>query len=293
MPLGTQSAQLLTSSLKTYPVWEEQTPRWLLKFLPWVLVKSGIYRINRVTHAAEAVTDHKEGARVVETHADYQTRPRELTLSLVQSVLKVHTRIPDLHSAPHDQLREQLRLTIERLKEEKERALLNNSEYGLLSVAAEKMRIETADGPPTPNDLDHLLSLVWKKPAFFLAHPRAIAAFGQQCNERGLALETVEAFGVPFVTWRGVPLLPTDKLEVKGDKKGQHTTQILLVRVGEAEQGVVGLHQDGVGDEDLQSIAVRFMGIDTQAVASYLVTSYFSIAVLADDALGVLGGVKV
>ncbi len=37
-------------------------------------------------------------------------------------------------------------------------------------------RFDNADQPrygvPTPDDLDELLALVWKKPAFFLAHPR-------------------------------------------------------------------------------------------------------------------------
>ena len=38
---------------------------------------------------------------------------------------------------------------------------------------------------------------------------------------------------------------------------------------------------------------VRFMGITEQAVIQYLVTAYFSVAVLVPDALGVLESVEV
>ena len=151
-------------------------------------------------------------------------------------------------------------------------------------MAAPSIRLPTLSGPPTPNDLDNLLARVWKKPAFFVAHPRAVAAFGHECNARGLPLETVEMFGVPFAAWHGVPILPSDKLPISRSEK-EESTSILLLRVGEQDQGVVGLHQEGIGDEQLQSLAVRFMGIDQNAVATYLVTCYFSVAVLVDDAL--------
>jgi hypothetical protein len=185
-----------------------------------------------------------------------------------------------------------LRLTIEAIKEEKERRLINSADFGLLSVAAPSMRLPTASGPPRPDDMDNLLALVWKKPAFFVAHPRAIAAFGRECNGLGLSLEAVEMVGVPFVTWRGVPIVPSDKMPIR-QAKGHEATSILLMRVGEEEQGVVGLHQAGIGDEQLQSLAVRFMGMDQNAISSYLVTCYFSVAVLVDDALGVLENVRI
>jgi hypothetical protein len=273
-------------------MWEGITPRWLLKLLPWVQVKSGMYRINRVTKPAEVMAEHAEGSELPQTFADYEVKPREITLTTVQTVVQIHTRIPDLHSQPHDQLKEQLRLAVEAIKEEKERRLINSAQFGLLGVAAPKMRIPTLEGPPTPDDLDNLLALVWKMPAFFVAHPRALAAFGRECNQRGIPLESAEMFGVPFPTWRGVPIVPSDKLPLKKGKGGEETS-ILLMRVGEQEQGVVGLHQADLGDEHLQSLAVRFMGIDENAQASYLVTCYFSVAVLIDDALAVLENVKV
>jgi hypothetical protein len=40
-------------------------------------------------------------------------------------------------------------------------------------------------------------------------------------------------------------------------------------------------------------LSVRFMGINRKAIASYLVSLYCSLAVLTDDALGVLENVEV
>jgi hypothetical protein len=101
---------------------------------------------------------------------------------------------------------------------------------------------------------------------------------------------TVELFGSPFITWRGVPIFPCDKLRVDPHTA---TTNMLLMRVGEQEQGVVGLYQTGIPGEHLPSLSVRFMGIDDLAIASYLVTSYSSCAVLIEDALAVLQDVEV
>ena len=59
-------------------------------------------------------------------------------------------------------------------------------------------------------------------------------------------------FGAPVIAWRGVPLVPCDKLEMKSRYQSNQwlgTTSILLVRTGEADQGVVGLHQTGIPGE--------------------------------------------
>jgi hypothetical protein len=152
------------------------------------------------------------------------------------------------------------------------------------------MRISARYGTPTPDDFDELLSLVWKQPAFFLAHPKAIAAFGRECTWRGVPPPTVNVAGLSVITWRGVPLIPCDKLEMGGRRFG--TTSILLVRVGEADQGVVGLHRAGIAGEIMPSLSARLMGIDSMGVATYLLTLYFSCAVLAEDALAVLENVE-
>ena len=98
------------------------------------------------------------------------------------------------------------------------------------------------------------------------------------------------------ITWRGVPIIPSDKVEVKGQyltNRGVGTTEIILVRVGEKEQGVVGLHQAGIPGEIAPSLSARLMGLDQYGVASYLLTKYFSLASLTDDAIAVLENVEV
>jgi len=299
MPLQPAAARNLASTTKTAPIWEGITPRWLLLLLPWEQVEAGKYRVNRVEDPAKVSAEHKLAASLPETFSDYYDDAEMIDLTTVETTVHSYTRVNDLYSSPFNQLQEQLRLAIQGIKERKEDTLVNSPTFGLLKAASPKMRVSANSGPPTPDDMDNLLALVWKMPAFFLAHPRAIAAFGHQCNALGITVETVEMFGVPFMAWRGVPIVPSDKLPIDtGKTKARKaasgdTSSILLMRVGEEHQGVVGLHQAGVGDENFQSLVVRYMGMDQQGVSSYLVTCYFSAAVLAADALGVLEGVAV
>jgi hypothetical protein len=65
------------------------------------------------------------------------------------------------------------------------------------------------------------------------------------------------------------------------------------MRTGEKNQGVIGLHPSKLPDEIEPSLNVRFMGINEKAVMSYLVTTYFSAAVLIPDALGILESVEI
>ncbi len=118
------------------------------------------------------------------TFVDYEEDPHEYHLNTIRPCCRPHTRVTDLYSNKIDQLREQVRLTVEAVKEWEEWELINNPDFGLLREVAPSQRIPTRSGPPTPDDLDELLALVWKKPAFFLAHPKAIAAFGRECTRR-------------------------------------------------------------------------------------------------------------
>jgi CRP-like cAMP-binding protein len=222
------------------------------------------------------------------TFVDYDLAPREYELSLAQTVLRVHTRVADLYNEPMNQTEQQLRLTIEALRERQEHELINNRDFGLLHNADLKQRIFTRSGPPTPDDLDELLSLR-KKSKFFLAHPRTIAAFGRECNRRGIYPQSVEVNGQRVFGWRGVPVLPCNKIPITSSR----TSSILALRTGEENEGVVGLYQTGIPDEYQPSLSVRFMGINEKAIMSYLVSVYYSVAVLVPDALGILEEVEI
>ena len=56
---------------------------------------------------------------------------------------------------------------------------------------------------------------------------------------------------------------------------------------------MVGLYQPNLPGEQSMGLSVRFMGINRKGIASYLVSLYCSLAVLTDDALGVLENVEV
>jgi hypothetical protein len=290
--LSEQQARQLANVTKTVPMMEAITPRWLVSFLSWVPVEAGTYRVNKVkvtrpgTRTIECSPD--EEIDLPEIYVDYEEKPREFTLNAVTTVLDVQTRISDLYRSPHDQIREQLRLMIEKVKERQESELVNNTEYGLINNVVPEFKIKARKGAPTPDDLDELIARVWKEPCFFLAHPRAIAAFGRECTRRGVPPPTVNLFGSQFLTWRGIPLVPSDKLPIKSEK-----TSILLLRTGEKKQGVIGLFQPGLPGEVSPSLSVRFMGINHKAIASYLISLYCSIAVLTEDAIGVLENVNV
>ena len=222
------------------------------------------------------------------TFVDYETSPREYELSVAQTVLRIHTRVADLYNNPMDQTEQQLKLTIEELRERQEFEMINNKDFGLLHNADLSQRIPTRSGPPTPDDLDELITRR-RNAQYLLAHPRTIAAFGRECNKLGLYPESIDMGGHRVPTWRGVPLLPCSKIPIS---KAQ-TSSILVLRTGENNQGVIGLHQTGIPDEYEPGLNVRFMGINEKAVISYLVSTYFSAAVLVPDALGVLEDVEI
>jgi hypothetical protein len=290
--LSDSAARQLANATKTPAQMDSITPRWLVHLLQWVPVEAGIYRLNRVKNTDETVNvacPGRDESEIPQSFVDYDENAREYFLNSVATVLDVHTRVSDLYSSPYDQIAEQLRLTIEAIKERQEGELLTNPDYGLLTNCAPSQRIVTRSGAPTPDDLDELLVKVWKEPSFFLAHPRAIAAFGRECTRRGTNSPTISMFGAQFLTWRGLPLVPSDKVPILADG----TSSILLMRVGERRQGVVGLYQPGLTGEQSPGLSVRFMGITRDAIASYLISLYCSLAILTESSLAILDGVAV
>ncbi|WP_031479806.1 family 2B encapsulin nanocompartment shell protein [Streptomyces bicolor] len=228
------------------------------------------------------------------TYVDYEDLPREYHMTLAQTRMMVHSRVADLYNGPMDQTRTQANLTIQALRERQEHLMLNHPDSGLFHNVPAGQRVQARTGAPTPDDLDELLARVWKQPAYFIAHPRAIAAFGRECTRRGVPPVTDSRFGSPLLTWRGVPLLPSDKVPCPGGSgSAAGTTEILLIRIGEAEQGVVGLRPAAVPDEVEPGLSMRNMGMDRKGITSYLMTAYFNTAVLVDDAIAVLQNVEV
>ncbi len=287
--LRERAARQLSNTTKTPPQWRGATPRWLVQMMPWTPVEAGVYRVNQaIDEAFAAKCSPEPGETLPVGFSDYEQQPREYVLTSVTTTIEVDTRISDLFRSPMDQVKEQLSLAVEKLKEKQENEVINNRSYGLLNSVDPDMRIASRKGPPTPDDLDELIATVWKEPAFFLAHPKTIAAVGRECTRRGVPPPTLSMFGAQFLTWRGLPLVPCDKMPIKGNK-----SDILLMRTGERKRGVIGLFQPGIPGEVSPSLSVRMMGINQRGAAQYLLSLYCSVAVLTHDALGVLEGVVI
>ena len=188
----------LNTALGEVPNWSEDFRKAVAEYLER---RSMVNRYGE--RNIDLVSGFAENIEIPETFVDYSGQPREYPLSTVQTIVRVHTRVSDLYNGPHDQLAQQVRLTIEGIKERQEWELVNSQKFGLLHSVDPSMRISARYGTPTPDDLDELLALVWKKPAFFLAHPKAIAAFGRECTWRGVPPPTMNLGGLPVITWRG------------------------------------------------------------------------------------------
>jgi hypothetical protein len=298
--LGRDAAYQLANVTKTAPQFGAITPRWLTRLIEFKGLEAGIYRVNRVVEGDTPLDvlcnrDPKK-VEIPKGYIEYQTKPREYELNSISTIINVDTRISDVYSSPYDQIGEQIALAVESLRERQESQIINNDDYGLLKNVSDSQRVQTRDGRPMPDDLDELITKVWKEPSFFLAHPRAVAAFERECTRRGVPPVTASIAGGTFITWRGIPIITTDKLFVDGQKNPRGKagkTNILLVRTGETKRGVIGLYQAGLPNEHSRGLSVRFRGIDDNGVASYLLSLYCSAAILADDAIAVLEDVEV
>lgn len=297
--LDAAAAYQLADVTKTAAQFDAITPRWLPRLLDWKPLETGIFRLNKVKEEETPLNvlfNQTDSVFIPECFIAYEPKPREYILNSISTVININTRVSDLYSHPYDQIQEQLRLSIECMRERQESQLINSDDYGLLNNIVDCQKIKSRSGSPTPDDMDELISKVWKEPSFFLAHPRAIAAFGRECTRRGVPPATVMLFGSPLLTWRGIPIVPTDKLFVDGvrnPKSPAGKTNILLVRSGEKKHGVVGLYQAGLPGEQSRGLAIRFMSIDKNGIASYLISLYCAVAILTNDAIAVLEDVNV
>ncbi len=314
--LHADNAKVISNATKTRPYWGGRSPKWICRVIQGteggcLPVTGGIYQVNQVNqpflpiqaqHGGTPLNlpakdlrvqhSHQEGAEIRSSFVDYSVEPRSIELQTIQSVVQVHRRIVDLYSDQHDQLELQLGIVADYMYETKENLLFNHPDYGLANNVAPKLQLGNA-GAPTPDVLDDMLGRVWKTPEYFVMHPEVLDGFRRELNARGLVPETAQMFGSMFTCWRGLPILPTNKLhlvvdgedlddpQIEDREAGKATSTILLVRIGEPKQGIVSLYAAGTeGTDRLPFIDVEFMSYDSAAVASYLMTMYAGMAAL-------------
>ena len=101
----------------------------------------------------DLVSGHEEDNIIPETYIDYEENPTEYSLNTLQTVVRVHTRVSDLYNNPYNQLEEQLRLSIESIKERPSRsARSGNSSTTRSSVCWPQPTLLTA----SPHAMVHL-----------------------------------------------------------------------------------------------------------------------------------------
>src|SRR2546423_10831197 len=131
--LSDRAARQLSNTTKTPPQWVGSTPRWLVSLLPWAPVEAGTYRVNRVkggdTAQIAIECSPSDSDEIPCAFVDYEDQPREYTLSTVTTTIEVQTRISDLYRSPMDQVREQLGVLLEMVKEKQENELVNTANY--------------------------------------------------------------------------------------------------------------------------------------------------------------------
>src|ERR1044072_4994267 len=189
------------------------------------------------------------------TFVDYELRPREYELSVAQPVLRIHPRVADLYNEPMNQTEQQLKLTIQALGERQELKMVNNRDFGRMHNCDLKQRIRSRTGPRTPDDIDELITRR-RGAQFLFAHPRTIAAFFRECNKSGLYPANAPLLDTMVPSWRGIPLLPCNKIPITEDL----TSSVIVMRTGEDNEGVIGLRQTALPDEGEPGLSARFMG---------------------------------
>ena len=160
--LGKKAAYNLADVTKTKPQYGAITPKWLTKVLEFKGLDAGIYRVNKVKEGETPLdvlcSATKKSDIIPQGYVEYEEEPREYQLNSISTIINVNTAISDVYSSPYDQVKEQLDLAIESLRERQESQLINNDDYGLLKNIADSQRIQTRNGAPTPDDLDELIT---------------------------------------------------------------------------------------------------------------------------------------
>ncbi len=217
--------------------------------------------------------------------AEYHIEPEIYNLNVVRTVMRIPALVADIYNYKMNQTEQQLKLVVATVREEQEKEMINNHLLPYINNQQFSPKVSNADGR-TLDNLDKLITSI-RDVHFILARPSAIAAIGRAANDAGIYPQSIEFGGQWVSSWRGIPVLPSNKLPVVGES-GKKTTTIMAMRTGEANSGVIGLYQTGIPDEYEPGLNVRFMGIDQDAMISYLVSAYFSIAALVPDAIGIL-----
>ena len=276
-----KDAKQLAEVNKSEPIWEESTPKWLLQLIEKKGIENTTYRINKVISINKVMIDGHEYEFITQDNIEFHNQPTEIEIVPIETLIKIPSKVYDVMNYPHNQLNNQIRLTIENIYEQQEKYFINNSQTGLIPYCTKNGRLREYSTRITPDILDDLLALVWNKPTFYLMHPNSLAEFCKACNNKGLNTGTVELFGYPFVTWRGLPIATSDKIP----HETKSNTYVFLIRTGVQDCGVIQLYNMTPTKSGHPGVFVETSMTDNLGSVNTRVTLYTNIAILSNESI--------
>lgn len=279
--MHTKDAKQLAETNKTLPIWERSTPRWLLRFIESKGIENTTFRINKVNTINKVTVNDYEYDAISQSNVEYCHAPVEIELTSIETQIRIPSKIHDVMNYPHNQLATQLNLTVDNIYENQERYFINNVHTGIINYCAVNKRNITYNTTISPDILDDLLAMVWIKPTFYLMNPIVLAELCKACNAKALTMGTVEYFGYPFVTWRGLPIITSDKIPAQRNSN----TYVFLIRTGTDDTGVVQLYNATPTKSGFPGIFVETSATDSKGTVNTRVSLYTNIAILSNEAI--------
>lgn len=276
-----RDAKQLAEINKTEPIWEAETPRWLLKMLQSKGIENNTFRINKVSSINKVTLNDYEYNTMSNDNVEYHHQPLEIELASIETLVKIPSKVYDIMNYPHNQMATQLRLTINNLYENQENYFINDPNYGLIVQCTKNKKILHYGTNINPDMLDDLLGMVWNKPTFYLMHPSALVEFCKSCTARKLITQQTEYFGYQFVTWRGLPIVTSDKIPYINNAK----SYVFLIRTGYEDSGVIQLYNMTPTKSGHPGIFVETSMTDNLGTVSTRVSLYTNIAILSKEAI--------
>ena len=290
--LAEGAARQLANATKTRAQWGGITPRWLIPFLPWTPVEAGIYRVNKVKETRGDFGFRRSSA----APADGRRPARDL-----RRLRRAPARVLPQPVTPRSTCRRASPISIaarwircgsssaahrDGEGASGERA---DQQHGTTACSQHARRrcAPTRKGPPTPDDLDELsprLEGAGVLPRAPARHRRLRARV--HASRRAAADGHALRLAVPHLARPPAHPVRQAAADASGSPRSCSCARARRSRASSACSS-----REFPGEVE-PSLSVRFMGIDRRA-ASYLVSLYCSLAVLTEDALGVLEDVEV
>ena len=277
-----KQAKKLADVSKTIPIWEDSTPKWLLRILDITEIENTAFRINKVqsiTNISHQINDSEYGV-IVQDSVGIQDKPIEIELETIESIIMIPSKIYDVMNYPHNQTNIQIKHTIDNILEKQENLFING-QNGFIKYCTDNNRLFKYAIKASPDILDELMGYVWNKPTFYLMHPRSLVDFCKSCNTLGLGTGNMELFGYQFVTWRGIPIITSNKIP----NQEEIGSFIFLIRTGFDDDGVVQIRNGNKTDSGHPGIFIENSKTDNCGAVNTRISLYTNVAVLSNQSI--------